>query len=267
MSSKDVEKRIAFWRGGGVFKPFDTINEFNVYWGYVRLKALKSVFTNAYLYCLLSRCYFEKITKDRSTWEPLPEDLPDKLKPFVRICCVTLDYETPNLPGRSWLGLFIVVERLPLPEDMCVDCNISIVFTSQIRKKLEAILEARRRHWQQLLKATEMAMVEESEAEEMNEKDQEDKAAREEGYDHDQDSHETQEGEKGRETRPNEKQGDVEDVDHGDWVIVEGSDVPICMNGTRAEVTMTSINGTSGRKELRWMYDASSALLMVSALS
>jgi hypothetical protein len=71
---------------------------------------------------------------------------------------------------------------------MCVDCNISIVFTSQIREKLEAILEARRRHWQ------------------------EDKAVYEEGYDHDQDSHETQEGEKGGETRPNGNQGDVEDV-------------------------------------------------------
>jgi hypothetical protein len=97
---------------------------------------------------------------------------------------------------------------------MCVDCNISIVFTSQIRKKLEAILETRRQHWQQLLKATEITMVEESKAEEMNEKDQEDKAAHEDGYGHDQDSHETQEGEKGGETRSNEKQGDVEDVDH-----------------------------------------------------
>jgi hypothetical protein len=77
---------------------------------------------------------------------------------------------------------------------------------------------------------------------------QEDKAAREEGYDHDQDSHETQEGEKGGETRPNEKQGDVEDVDHGDWVIMGGSDVPICMNSTRAEVTMTSIHGATGRE-------------------
>jgi hypothetical protein len=29
----------------------------------------------------------------------------------------------------------------------------------------------------------------------------------------------------GGETRPDEKQGDVEDVGYGDWVIVEGSDV------------------------------------------
>jgi hypothetical protein len=37
----------------------------------------------------------------------------------------------------------------------------------------------------------------------------------------------------GGKTRPNEKR-DVEDVDHGDWVVVGGSDVPICMNGMRA---------------------------------
>jgi hypothetical protein len=55
-------------------------------------------------------------------------------------------------------------------------------------------------------------------------------------------------GRKGGETRPNEKQGDVEDVDHGDWVIVGGSDVPICMNSSRAEVTMTSIHGATGRE-------------------
>jgi hypothetical protein len=80
---------------------------------------------------------------------------------------------------------------------------------------LEVIIEARRRHWQQLLKeATEIEMAEENKAKERNEKDQEDKAAHEEG-------------EKGGEARPNEKQGDDEDVDHGDWVIVEGSDVRI----------------------------------------
>jgi hypothetical protein len=49
----------------------------------------------------------------------------------------------------------------------------------------------------------EIEMAEENKAKEMNEKDQEDKAAHEEG-------------EKGGETRPNEKQGDDEDVDHGD---------------------------------------------------
>jgi len=57
-------------------------------------------------------------------------------------------------------------------------------------------------------------MAEQSRAKEMNEKDQEDKAVHEEG-------------EMGGETRPNEKQGDDEDVNYGDWVIMEGSDVPI----------------------------------------
>jgi hypothetical protein len=32
-------------------------------------------------------------------------------------------------------------------------------------------------------------------------------------------------GENGGETRPDEKQGDVEVVGHGDWVIMEGSDI------------------------------------------
>ena len=54
-------------------------------------------------------------------------------------------------------------------------------------------------------------------------------------------------GENGGETRPKERQGDVEDVGHGDWVIVGGSDVLICMNSTRAEVTMSSIHGATGR--------------------
>ena len=44
-------------------------------------------------------------------------------------------------------------------------------------------------------------------------------------------------GEKGGETRLNERQGDVEDVGHGDWVIVEESDVPI---PTISEAAMTS---------------------------
>jgi hypothetical protein len=110
------------------------------------------------------------------------------LKPFVPVCGITLCYETPNLPGPSWQKLFIVVERLPLPEGVSMDCNISIVFTGQIRKMLGAIMEARRQRWQQLLReATEM------------------------------------EGEMGGETRPNEEQVDVEDIDHGDWIIVEGS--------------------------------------------
>ena len=88
-----------------------------------------------------------------------------------------------------------------------MDCNISIVFTSRIREKLEAIIEVRRRHLQQLSReATEV------------------------------------EGEKGGETRPNEKRGDVEDIDHGNWVIVQGSSY-----GTRAEVTMTSTHARGVR--------------------
>jgi hypothetical protein len=180
--STDIGKRIVFLRGGGESKPFDTINEFNVYGIFGWLKGLKSVFTDTHPYCLLSKRWFEEITsKGRGRLTSLPEDLPDELKHFVPVCGITLGYETPNLPGPSWQELFIVVERLPLPEDVSVDCNISIVFTSQIREKLEAIMEARRQHWQQLLREME--------------------------------------GEKGKETQPNEKQGDVED--HGDWVIVE----------------------------------------------
>ena len=77
-----------------------------------------------------------------------------------------------------------------------MDCNISIVFRRQIREKLERIIDVRDRNRQNLIgEATEMEMVEEGEA-----------------------AHD--EGEKGRENRPNEKQGDVNDVDHSDWVIM-----------------------------------------------
>lgn len=63
-----------------------------------------------------------------------------------------------------------------------MDCNISIVFTGQIRQKLEVIIEAQHRYWQQLLReATKMEMAEEGKAKKMNEKDQEDKAAYGEG--------------------------------------------------------------------------------------
>jgi hypothetical protein len=78
------------------------------------------------------------------------------------------------------------------------ESNISIVFTGQIREGLGAIIEARR---QFLREATEV------------------------------------EGGNDGETRPNEKQGGVEDVGHGDWVIVEESDVPI---PTISEAAMTS---------------------------
>jgi hypothetical protein len=176
---REREERI-FLRGGGKSKPFDTINEFNVYGSFGQLNALKSVFTDIYPYCLLSKCCFEEIkSKGLVRLTPLPEDLPDELKPFVPVCGITFAYETPNLPGPSWQELFIVVECLPLPEDMSVDCNISIVFTGQIREKLEVIIEAR------LLR-------------------------------------------------------EATDIDHGDLVIVEGSYIPIRMNGTRAEVIMTS---------------------------
>jgi hypothetical protein len=71
-----------------------------------------------------------------------------------------------------------------------VDCNISIVSTGQIREKLEVIIEAQHRHWQQLLReATKMEMAEES------------TWGRAEGR---------------RDSRD-------EDIDHGDRVIVEGS--------------------------------------------
>lgn len=179
---REREERIVFLRGGGKSKPFDTINEFNVYGSFGQLKALKSVFTDTHPYCLLSKCCFEEISKGPVRLTPLPEDLPDELKPFVPVCGITLAYETPNLPGPSWQELFIVVECLPLPEDMSVDCNISIVFTGQIREMLEAIIEARLQHWQQLLR-------------------------------------------------------EATDIDHGDLVIMEGSYVPIRMNGTRAEIT------------------------------
>jgi hypothetical protein len=200
--STGIEKRIVFLRGGGKSKPFDTINEFNVYGYFGQLKALKSVFTDTHPYCLLSKCCFDEIrSKGPVRLTSLPEDLPDELKPFVPVCGITLAYETPNLPGPSWQELFIVVERLPLPEDVSVDCNISIVFTGQIREKLEVIIKARLQHWQQLLRdATEM------------------------------------EGEKGG-----------EDIDHGDWVVVEGPYVPILMNGTRAEVTMMSTHARGVR--------------------
>jgi len=185
--STGIEKRIVFLRGGGESKPFDTMNEFDVYGSFGCLKALKSVFTDTHPYCLLSeRCFKRIMSKGQGRLTSLPEDLPDELKPFVPVCGITLAYETPNLPGPSWQELFIVVERLPLPEGVSVDCNISIVFTGQIREKLGAIIEARRQHWQQLLReATEM------------------------------------EGEKGGETWSNEKQGDVKGIDHDDWVIVD----------------------------------------------
>jgi hypothetical protein len=162
-------------RGGDKSKPFDTINEFNLYWTFGRLTALKSVFADTNSYNLLSeRCFKEIGGERRLRLVPLPGDLPDELEPFVPVCGVNICYDTSHLPGPSFQELFIVVKRLPLPEGVPEDCNISIIFTGQIRKKLEAIIRERLR-----------------EAMEMDRED-------------------------GGETRPNEKQGDVEDADHGD---------------------------------------------------
>ena len=194
--STGVGKSIVFLRGGGESTPFETINEFNVYWGFGQLNGLKSVFMDTCPYCLLSKSCFKKVTSKRDRSTPLPEDLLDKLKSFAPVCGISLGYETPNLPGPSWQGQFIVVEHLPLPEGVSAESNISIVFTGQIREKLEAIIEAR----QQFLR--EMAEVA---------------------------------GGNSGETRPDEKQGGIEDVGHGDWVIVEESDIP-----TISEAAMTS---------------------------
>jgi hypothetical protein len=155
-------------------KPFDKVNEFKVY-GPVAHLTVKSVFTDTYSYCLLSERCFKKIKRKglvRST--SLPGFLPDELESLIPVCAISLGYYTSKLLRSTWQELFIVVKHLPLPEGVSVDCNISIVFTGQIRDNLEAILKER----QQLLR----------EATEMDE-------------------------ENGGETQPNQKQGDVDHGD------------------------------------------------------
>lgn len=72
------------------------------------------------------------------------------------------------------------------------------------------------------------------------EKDQEDRAA-------------LGEGEEGGETQPERKAGDVESVDRGAWLVVEGSDVPICVRfeydhgPTRAPAFVTYLSVCTSR--------------------
>lgn len=72
------------------------------------------------------------VSLQQSIEKPLPNDLPDTVKTLGPICSTSLAYDTPNFSGPSWQDTFIVVERIPVPEDLCMDSNISIVFTRKI---------------------------------------------------------------------------------------------------------------------------------------
>jgi hypothetical protein len=142
--------------GGGTAKPLGNINKFNVF-HLAQSGPLNSVFdtSDIYPYCLLSRHCFEEFKRkaqNESIEKPLPEDLPDTVKTLSPICSTSLAYETPNYSGPSWVDTFIVVERIPVPEDLPMDSDISIVFTRKINDELKVLIDQRRSRHQEILR-------------------------------------------------------------------------------------------------------------------